>query len=799
MVDFLKRSIQRKFVAIMFLALVAVNGPLLAIFFVVSSDSIKREMHAKHEAILSVNSKALSKPLWDFDFANLNEWASTIVLNPGIAEVEILDDNNQTVAKAVSQEATADVLGSDFEVEDRAIVRTNAGKQTRVGTLRITHGHDQINNSVWNEVGKSAILFIASTIAVLIAAVFANRMMIAGPLSRLTSTINATRRDGKRHKIAWSSADEIGLMASNFNEMQDKLEADQDKLRATYERMTFLYNNTPVMLYSVNDDDVILAVSDYWLFATGYRKEEVIGRRFMEFVPEPSEDDYGDKPRISCVAPGRVSETTCAFRRKDGTLIDIMIREAPDQENASSVPHSLSVMTDISNLKAVEEAMRSLALTDPLTGLMNRAGFTHHADQELEDARLNGGRVAALFLDLDRFKWVNDNLGHSAGDHVLQTVSHRIQSLLRGGDKFGRFGGDEFSVLISGDDVSDRATALAGDINRVLSKPFKLDGRRLSISTSVGISFYPDNATTADELLRTSDVAMYHRKREGRNGYCLFNEKLGCEASRYLEVEQFISDGLSNDLFELHFQPIVDLRTEEIIGFEGLLRLDHPEEGPIRPDEIIATAEQNGSIQEIGDRVLDLGIQHLKRLADDPYLNDTYVTINLSAAQFLPGLPAKLAGKLMDYGVDPRKLVLEITETVLMQQAPDLEHIFEAIRELGCTFALDDFGTGFSSLSYINRFPVGIVKIDRSFISTLGQETDEPVAQKTLTLIEGIRLLSHQLKIKVIAEGIETETQLRRLQVMGMDAGQGYHIGRPLPFDAYLSKGPCEVEGKQAS
>ncbi len=799
MLDFLERSIQRKFLAIMFLALVAVNGPLLAIFFVVSSDSIKREMQAKHEAILSVNSTALSKPLWDFDFANLDEWASTIVLNPGIAKVEILDDSNHTVAKAVSQKVMSGALGSIFEIEERDITRSNAGKQVRVGTLRITYGNKQINEAVWGEVGKSAILFIASTIAVLIAAVFANRMMIAGPLSRLTSTINATRRDGKRHKITLSSADEIGQVASNFNEMQDKLEDDQNVLRATYERMTFLYNNTPVMLYSVDDDDVIHAVSDYWLFATGYRKDEVIGRRFIEFVPESRQDDYRRKPRISRVRPGDVTETTCAFRGKDGNLIDVMIREAPDQESVSSVPHSLSVMTDISTLKAVEEAMRGLALTDPLTGLLNRAGFTEHADQELESARLNDARVAVLFLDLDRFKWVNDNLGHSAGDHVLQTVSHRIQSLLRDGDKFGRFGGDEFSVLISGDDVTVRATALAGDINRILSQPFKLDGRRLTISTSVGISFYPDNAATADELLRTSDVAMYHRKREGRNGYCLFNKKLGSEASRYLEVEQFIADGLSNDWFDLHFQPVVDLKSEEIIGFEGLLRLDHPDEGAIRPDEIIATAEQNGSIQEIGDRVLDLGIQQLKRLAEDPHLSEAYVTINLSAAQFLPGLPAKLAGKFMHYGVDPGKLVLEITETVLMQQAPGLEHIIDAIRDLGCTFALDDFGTGYSSLSYINRFPVGIVKIDRSFISTLGQETDEAVAHKTLTLIEGIRLLSHQLKIKVIAEGIETETQLRRLQIMGMDAGQGYHLGRPLPFDAYLSEASGAVaEGRRS-
>ena len=790
---FFKKSIQRKFLLTMFLALLAVNGPLLVIFFIVSSDSIKREMQAKNEAILTTHSAALSKPLWDFDFANLEQWVNTIALEPHVAVVEILDDKNKQVARA-SEAAGGHRHGpSDLRTEEREIQHIVGDKKVRVGTLRITYHIDQIDLAVWQEVGKSAILFVVSTIAVLVTAVFGNRQMIVRPLSRLTSTIDATRIDGRRRKVLWQSADELGQVAYNFNEMQDRLDVDEDRLKSAHKRLTFLYNNTPVMLYSVDDSDRICGVSEYWLHATGYSKDEVTGTKFADLLTEDSQKDYADRPLLADLEAGEVSETTCAFRKKMGGVIDVMIRETPDCEDGVTARHSLSVMTDISSLKAAEAAMRKLAQTDALTGLLNRDGFNQAVFADVEEARTCDGRVSVLFFDLDRFKWVNDNLGHSAGDFVLRTVTERVQPLLYDDDKFSRFGGDEFALLISGEDLDERAVGLASEVNRVLSEPFELDGRRLSISASIGISFYPDNAESPDDLLRTSDVAMYRRKREGRNGYCVFNSSLGREAGRYLEIEQYISDGLANDWFELYFQPIYDLSTNRIAGFEGLLRLNHPELGMIAPDEIIKTAEQNGTILEIGGRVLDLGVEQLRRLSQDPDLKDAYVALNLSAAQFLPGLPAKLAGKLMRGGVDPKKLVLEITESVLMHQAPGIKGLFDAIHELGCRFALDDFGTGYSSLSYMNRFPVDIVKIDRSFVLALGTDDDDVAAHKTLTLIEGILLLSHQLGLHVVAEGIETEAQLKRLQGMGVDAGQGYFIGRPQPYDVYLDKQDREL------
>ncbi|WP_051645220.1 EAL domain-containing protein [Labrenzia sp. DG1229] len=267
----------------------------------------------------------------------------------------------------------------------------------------------------------------------------------------------------------------------------------------------------------------------------------------------------------------------------------------------------------------------------------------------------------------------------------------------------------------------------------------------------------------------------------------MFNEKFGREAARQLEVKEVISEALKNDWFELHFQPIVDLKSRSTIGFEGLLRLVHPGKGILPPLEYIRAAEQTGGILEIGDLVLELGLQALERLHSKPEWQSTYVALNFSAAQFLPDLPANLAQKLSAHSIDPDRLVLEITETTLMQNNMGLASLIEDIRNLGCAFALDDFGTGFSSLSYMNRFPVDTVKIDSSFISGLDETAGSERANKTHALIEAIVGLSKRLELNVIAEGIENEEQLRCLIEMGVETGQGFLFGKAEPLDTVLS------------
>jgi len=781
-------SIQRKFLAIMLVALIGVNGPLLAIFSIVSKNTIELEVRAKKRAILEANSKALSKPLWDYDFANLAKVAETIALDSDIALVEIFNDDNALVASAPRG---ADVLKAKrqdkADVQHKEIFRQADGKPVRVGALRIVYQADRIDAAVWSSVGKSAILFVASTIAVLLAALFTNRIMIVRPLSQLTMAIEATKRLGKRRRVKWKAPDEIGQVVFNFNEMQDRLELEEEQLRDAHKRLSNFYNNTPVMLYSVNSDNVIVGVSDYWLRATGYNYDEVIGRDFQEFVCESSRAEFAAKQCLCELTAGMTSEFYCKFAKKDGSIIDVMISETADSDGADKTTRSLSVMTDITALKNAETEIRRRANTDILTGLANRAGFSIDSEAAIQRAEAAQDRLAVLYFDLDRFKWVNDNLGHHAGDEVLKTVAGRISSLLRPGDLFARLGGDEFAILLEGAGVEYRAIEMARRISSVLNQPFEIEKRTLNLTISLGISYYPNNATTADGLLKASDVAMYKQKSEGRNGYCLFDADMGREASRNLEIEAAILDGLREDWFDLHFQPIIDFQSGKCLGFEGLLRLNHPTEGMLAPAEVIAVAEQTGSIHDIGDRVLDLGLAGLETLSQHPEFANAYLSINLSGAQFLPSLPTKLASLLMDRNIRPDRLILEITESVLMQQNPELESIFQNIRTLGSRFALDDFGTGYSSLSYLSRFPVDIIKIDRSFVQSMDAVQDGASAEKARALVQGVVSLAHQMDLFVVAEGIESEAQFAGLQTLGIEAGQGFYFGKPEPMEHYLS------------
>lgn len=785
--DLINKSIQRKFLAIMLIALVAVNGPLLALFAAVSSSTIEREVHYKKQAILDANSKALSKPLWDFDFANLAKVAQTIALDPDIAFVEIFDQDQQLVASAPrGAGAVANLQAGQADIQHQEISYSVDDRKVKVGALRIVYLTGRMQAAIWKSVGQFATLFVASTIAVLLVALFTNRLMVVRPLSKLTKAIEATGRLGKRRRVDWQSPDEIGQVVYNFNEMQDRLEAEEEELKSAHQRLSNLYNNTPVMLYSVNSEDKIVGISDYWLRATGYEYDEVIGRQFKEFICDVSLGEYAKKRNLETLAAGDNSEAYCRFRKSDGSIVDVLISETADLGHRGKKRRSLSVMTDITALKAAETEIRRRAQTDTLTGLANRAGFSMGAEQAITAAEAQQGKLAILFFDLDRFKWVNDNLGHHAGDDALKTVADRISPLLKADDLFARLGGDEFAILLKVEDTENRAIDLAARINAILSKPFKLEERTLNVTASVGIAFYPDNARTAHELLKFSDVAMYSQKNKGRNGYSLFDEQMGREAGRNLEIEAYIIDGLKNDWFELHFQPIIDMESSKAIGFEGLLRLNHPTEGILLPREIIAVAEENGSILDVGDRVLELGLTQLDELCERTGIHDAYLTLNLSAAQFLPSLPTKLATLLMASKVRPERLVLEITESALMQQNPELEGIFEDVRILGCRFALDDFGTGYSSLSYLSRFPVDFVKIDRSFSQSLGGANGCTVSQKARALVIGIATMAHQLDLTIVAEGIETEAQFEGLKEMDIDAGQGFLFGKPKPLEEYL-------------
>ncbi len=452
-------------------------------------------------------------------------------------------------------------------------------------------------------------------------------------------------------------------------------------------------------------------------------------------------------------------------------------------------------MTDVTALKQAESRNHAQAITDHLTGLLNRQGFEAALDEAIVTADACGIQVGCLFIDLDRFKWINDNFGHAAGDEVLRHTVELIRATLRPDDVMSRLGGDEFAILVSDRDVATLASEIGERIVNALREPMPIAGNELFVSASVGISVYPEHAENASDLLLKADMAMYARKRDGKNGLQVFDASMLDTARERHEIEQCIEAALKDDHFEAWLQPIVSLSDGQIAGFEALMRLNHPEKGVMPPGKIIGIAEETGTIARIGDCILEKAIRHLAAISGLDGTQNTYLAVNFSPLQFELTLPHKLAALLLKHHISPNRIVIEITEAVLMLDNPEVHAVLKQLNEFGCRIALDDFGTGYSSLSYLNRFPVDIVKVDQSFTRSLSSGTAD-IRRKSRMLIKGIRTISHQMGCTVVAEGIETKEQWQLLRKLGVDCGQGYLFSRPMPIGKMLAMLESDSEVK---
>ncbi|WP_432348346.1 EAL domain-containing protein [Shinella yambaruensis] len=776
-------SVESRFIAIVIGALLIFVAPLFVLFLILSSDRVARERLQNTEVLLQANVQALGKPLWDFDKDSIDQIVGALQADADIAFVHVRDTSDlidiRKPATRPDPDDTRSIVKADI------LYKANDGIK-KVGTAEIWIRKAHLLSRFSKDEMSIFTIFFFAVATLFTAAIIGNRITIIRPLMRLTAAIEATRRLGSRHHVDWTSNDEMGALAHNFNEMQSKLEREEKELKLAHARATDIYNLTPAMLFSIDADNRITAVSDYWLTATGYRRAAVIGQEFTDFVAEDWRDTYRKRHDENSVEGG-ICEATVRFRCADGSMIDVLILETGVAASSSRQALSLSVMTDVTDLKEAENRNHRQAITDHLTGLLNRQGFESVLDELIGDVDKLGQQLACLFVDLDRFKWINDNLGHAAGDDVLCQVATRLRRQLRAGDRIARLGGDEFAILLCAPNACQLAMDVSERLVASLRTPLTVNGADLHVSASIGVAVYPDHAETAACLLQKSDMAMYARKRSGKNGVQLFDSNMVDIARKRLETEQFIDQGLREDWFIAHLQPIVSLADGRVAGFEALMRLNHPERGLLPPAEIIGIAEENGSIGRIGDCILSKSIASLAIISKLDGLADAYLAVNFSPLQFEPALPARLAALLLEHGITPSRIVVEITEAVLMLDNPVVREVLDALSDLGCRIALDDFGTGYSSLSYLNRFPVDIVKVDQSFTRSLS--SDQPdVRRKSRMLVEGIRTISHQMGCAVVAEGIETTEQWDILQAMQVEFGQGYLLSRPLPLDALLEK-----------
>lgn len=763
----MNHSVENRFFAIVCGALLVFVAPLFVLFLFLSSERAEKEIKDHITVLLVANAQALAKPLWDLDEDSVTQISATTVAEGAIVRVNVRDLSGQL---DVTQSTIPKSYKGNLESVSRSIIYNGVDGAKKLGTITVYYPVLGLFDGLKNEEIVFISIFIFAVLTVFGAALIGNRIFVIQPLMRLTHAIEATRRLGSRHHVDWRSNDEMGRLASSFNDMQSKLQREETELKLAHRRATDTYNLTPAMLFSLDKDDCIAAVSDYWLAATGYDREEVLGREFASLVLPDSRSQYSERKRSNPDSAARLA-VTVKFLCRNERVMDVLILETTAIQDGLS----LSVMTDVTELKQSEDRNLRQAITDHLTGLLNRQGFETALDAKINEADLRGRELACLFIDLDRFKWINDNMGHAAGDAALRELVSRLQKRMRPGDIAARLGGDEFAILLLAEDAEARAFDMSARIAEIFEAPFHGDAR---LSASIGIAIYPRHAANAAELLLKSDIAMYAKKRDGKNGAQIFDNGMLDDSRRRAELESHIESGLSEDWFEAHLQPIVNIDGRSIAGFEALMRLHHPQKGILPPARIIEVAEETGSIMRIGNRIMEKAIAHFARLSHLDGMQDTYLAINFSPLQFEPELPVRIAALLSRYDISPRRIVVEITEAVLMDDNPETRMVINEVCRYGCRIALDDFGTGYSSLSYINRFPVDIIKIDQSFVRGIN-DTASDVSAKSRMLVESITTLSHKMNCTVIAEGVETEEECATLRAMGIDYGQGYLFYRP--------------------
>jgi diguanylate cyclase (GGDEF)-like protein/PAS domain S-box-containing protein len=582
----------------------------------------------------------------------------------------------------------------------------------------------------------------------------------AGDCERVIQTVKTPIRN--------SEGEVVGILGI-FWDITEKKQAEE-KLRQS----AAVFESTADGVMVTDVDNRIIAVNKAFTEITGYSESEALGKSPSFRRSERQDKAFYQDLWRSIERKGRW-QGEIWNRRKSGEVYPEWMTISVVRDQEGRISNYVSVFSDITHVKQSQMQLDHMAHHDPLTDLPNRTLLTDRLGQAIRRALRSESRIAVLFIDLDRFKNVNDTLGHPTGDLLLQDVAQRLQNLLRQQDTIGRLGGDEFIILIEDLERPEVAESVATKVIDVLSSPFSIRGQELFIGASIGISLFPNDSDSGQNLIKYADAAMYRAKEQGRNNYQFYTQELTDSAMERLELESALRRALEREQFELYYQPQIDLASGEMVGAEALLRWHHPEQGMIPPDKFIPLAEDSGQIVAIGDWVLQQACRQAQQWCNDsPQF--VRLAINLSAIQIQRGdITGKVKEALSRSGLPADKLELEITESVLMQYPEVAEVTLNGLREIGVELAIDDFGTGYSSLSYLKRFPIGVIKIDRSFVK------DIPYDNNDTAITRAVIALGESLQMKIVAEGVESGEQAAFLLREGCDLAQGYYYSRPVP------------------
>jgi len=549
-------------------------------------------------------------------------------------------------------------------------------------------------------------------------------------------------------------------------------------LKVSEQKNRALQQALPDPLFIVDHDGVVL---DHITGDEDHAGARLIGKTLEEVFPA----EMARAARLSMNGLNTGAPATYEFdvgHGKDKRCFEARLRPQTDGP-------LLIVTRDTTERRKAKAKIEYLAYYDTLTSLPNRQLFVREAERAIRAAARNSNLVAVLYVDLDRFKRINDNLGHSVGDALLKNVARRLEQSIRPADlvsqpgdrpthekaRVARFGGDEFVVLLSGLSDEEQATTVANRIQQTLGEPFDCGGHRFVVTPSIGIALYPKDGTDIEDLLIKADMAMYQAKDQGRNGHAFYGHTMAVRSLGRLEIENDLRHAFDGGEFEIYYQPKLDLASGTIIGVEALLRWKHPERGWIPPDTFIPVAEETGLIVALGDWVIQQACKQLNAWANQGFGHLT-IAVNVSVQQFArEDFVASVLRTIWHYGVKPEQFELEITESLLMRNVDDTTACMKRFRAAGLTLSIDDFGTGYSSLGYLRQFPVDSLKIDRSFVKDLHTSDDDAA------ICAAIIAMARELKLKVIAEGVENVEQLEFLRNHRCDQVQGYLISAPIP------------------
>jgi diguanylate cyclase (GGDEF)-like protein/PAS domain S-box-containing protein len=576
------------------------------------------------------------------------------------------------------------------------------------------------------------------------------------------------------------------ILEKAHNSMQTRLQKSEELHR-------YIVNSSPDIVFMLDKDGRFTFLNNKLESILGYKKTDLIGQHYKCII-DPADverahylfEEQSGKRRESWGSEIRLlaKRQNHSARHFEITFFPIerQLPKTPNSIAQSSIIGTYGTARDITERKEAEEFINFQAYHDLLTRLPNRALFKDRLNMSLAQAKRNKSNLAVMFLDLDRFKIVNDTLGHAMGDRLLQSVAQRLESCVRQCDTLSRFGGDEFTLLLPTLSSIEDARTIAKKIISTLKEPFILGDHEVFVGVSIGISVYPNGGNTVEQLIQNADVAMYHVKGRGKDGYQYYNEAMAIHTSNRLSLERDLRSALDNNEFRVYYQPQISTQTGKMVGVEALVRWQHPERGLIFPGEFIPLAEETRLMSDINDWVLKTACHEIKGWIDRGYSN-IRLSVNFSPLQVEhPRFVQRLLKCLKEANFPPKNFEIELTENVLMN---DLENMTQKLRQLseyGLTIAIDDFGTGYSSLNYLRKLHIHTLKVDQSFIQDIRDTQDEAC------IVNAIISMAHGLKLNIIAEGVETETQLNYLKSLGCHEIQGFYYGRAMPASEAFSK-----------